>query len=67
MDIKISVRELVDFLVAKETLARLESGGVDNWEWYGESLNPHGAPSMDEFKEMLVKKYESPIFGTKQQ
>lgn len=34
---KISQTELLDLLKAKSILAALEAGGVDNWEWYGES------------------------------
>lgn len=29
-------------LADSETLAALESGGVDNWEWYHESLQQAG-------------------------
>ena len=32
-------------------LAALESGGVDNWEWYGESIN-------DFLKEQRAKNFE---------
>lgn len=32
-------------------LAALESGGVDNWEWYGESIN-------DFLKEQKAKNFE---------
>lgn len=37
--IEISKDEYISLLMAKEKLARLEIGGVDNWEWYGESIN----------------------------
>ena len=30
--------ELLELLEARLRLAALENGGVDNWEWYGESL-----------------------------
>lgn len=33
----------------------LERGGVDNWEWYGESLNPDGEVSWDERVDQLRK------------
>ena len=26
----------------------LECGGVDNWEWYGDSLNPDGEKDFEE-------------------
>lgn len=36
--IDISTKELLEFIEAKIKLEALESGGVDNWEWYSESL-----------------------------
>ena len=38
MTVKIEQRKLLDLLEAYCKLAALESGGVDNWEWYGDSL-----------------------------
>lgn len=38
MTVKIEQRKLLDLLEAYFKLAALESGGVDNWEWYGDSL-----------------------------
>ena len=35
--VKIKVKELTRLLNAEVKLSALESGGVDNWEWYGES------------------------------
>lgn len=32
-----------------DKLSRLECGGVDNWDWYGESLND---PSYEEIQDM---------------
>lgn len=32
-------RELEQLLVAKAELEALEQGGVDNWEWYEESID----------------------------
>jgi hypothetical protein len=29
-------------------LAMLEAGGVDNWDWYGDSLNPDGGKSFSD-------------------
>lgn len=37
-NITITKTEYDKLLNAAEKLARLERGGVDNWEWYGESL-----------------------------
>lgn len=38
MTVKIEQRKLLALLEAYFKLAALESGGVDNWEWYGDSL-----------------------------
>lgn len=38
MTVKIEQRRLLDLLEAYFKLAALESGGVNNWEWYGDSL-----------------------------
>lgn len=35
----ISKTELKNLLIKSEILRRLEAGGVDNWDWYYESLN----------------------------
>lgn len=35
----ITEEELRRFQIAEETLAALEAGGVDNWDWYSESIN----------------------------
>lgn len=35
----ISESELRDLLTNTYKLIALESGGVDNWEWYGESIH----------------------------
>jgi len=37
--IKITKEEYLRMSIAEEQLSRLEAGGVDNWNWYGESLN----------------------------
>lgn len=43
----------VQLLVDQEKLCRLEAGGVDNWERYGESLCIDGEPDMYEFREKM--------------
>lgn len=53
--ITIPKAEYVDLLIAREMLARLEAGGVDNWGYYGEALNPEGAGSMSEFAKALLE------------
>lgn len=40
--IEISLEEYIRLKQDSETLNLLECGGVDNWSWYGESLNPDG-------------------------
>lgn len=49
--ITISKSSYLQLQIDSEQLIRLEAGGVGNWEWYGESLNPDHYPSMDEFEE----------------
>lgn len=36
---KITEDELLNFIVSDMRLSALENGGVDNWEWYGVSLD----------------------------
>jgi len=50
-NVTISKKLYLRLQVDSEMLTRLEVGGVDNWEWYGESLNPDDKPSLDEFEE----------------
>lgn len=39
--IKISYKDYEELLDRDRLLAALESGGVDNWEWYGESISQY--------------------------
>ena len=57
-DVKITKDEYLELLKAKEELMLLEIGGVDNWEWYGESLNPSGEIEFDVRMKELEKKVE---------
>lgn len=41
---------LVSLLRDSDKLHRLECGGVDNWEWYNESLN--NDPSYEKIQDM---------------
>lgn len=43
--------EYLALRVTDERLRRLENGGVDDWTYYGDSLNPDGEPSISEFEE----------------
>lgn len=55
----ISEKELRELLIDSERLRRLESGGVDNWDWYYEALNEDG--DLEDWKEInlpnLLNKY----------
>lgn len=53
--VTITVNEYYSLKVAKEKLERLEASGVDNWDFYGDSLNPEGELTMQEFREKLAK------------
>jgi len=50
-NITITKERFLRLIVRSTILNRLECGGVDNWEWYDESMNPEGELSMDEFEE----------------
>lgn len=58
--ITISKEEYFNLKCSDLKLMLLEQGGVDNWDWYGDSLNPDGEPSFLELKKDLHKE----IFGT---
>ena len=55
----ISEKELRGLLIDSERLRRLESGGVDNWDWYYEALNEDG--DLEDWEETylneIVNKY----------
>lgn len=66
--VKISVKELKELLEAEAKLNALECGGVDNWEFYGESFSYYleyidKYDDWDDFieseinEELLIKKY----------
>ena len=44
--------EFASLLRDSDKLRRLEYGGVDNWEWYGEALNDEEDLSYDEIQDM---------------
>jgi hypothetical protein len=54
-NITIPKQKYTKLLIAEMKLNRLESFGVDNWEWYGESLNPEGEPDIDEAEEKIIE------------
>ena len=43
--------EFADLLRDSDKLSRLECGGVDNWDWYDESLNNED-PSYEKIQDM---------------
>lgn len=62
----IKEKELVRLLKAEAILNALEAGGVDNWDWYGESINESlngtGYETVGEFVENeLLPDYEEYI------
>ena len=46
-DVTISAKRLEYLEHRDAVLSALEAGGVDNWEWYSESLNDAGIPDED--------------------
>ena len=50
-NVTISKNAFFSLRVADEKLYRLECGGVDNWDWYGESLNQDDDMPFDEWEE----------------
>lgn len=63
MTITISKKEYFDLRLASAKLLLLEYGGVDNWEWYGESLFPDDT-NIDNL-EIIEEKLQIEIFGNK--
>jgi len=51
----ISKKEYYQLKCAQNELMLLESGGVDNWEWYSESLHPKGEESYSDYNDKLAK------------
>lgn len=46
---EIEPARLAALLKAENTLRMLRFGGVDNWDWYGDSLNPDEGKSASEY------------------
>ena len=44
--------EFASLLRDSDKLRRLEYGGVDNWEWYGEALNDEEDLSYEKIQDM---------------
>lgn len=49
--VTITTIEYLRLLDDSKKLAALEAGGVDNWEWYSESLEQHGYFKSDDESE----------------
>lgn len=47
--------ELKELLAARDKLAALERGGVDNWSWYSDSLNDYLKEDWEANKETYMK------------
>jgi hypothetical protein len=63
-NITISKDEYLRLRLAEEKLNLLDGGGVDNWEWYSESLYPDKTISpdsldFDEIHEKLKREIEA--------
>lgn len=57
--IGITKKEYYNLKCSSLKLSMLENGGVDNWCWYGDSLNPDNEPSFEDLEYELHKE----IFG----
>jgi len=57
--VSITKKDYVRLLKADAELNRLNLGGVDNWEWYGDSLNPDGEKDIDDVFEEIEKRVEA--------
>ena len=66
--VKISINELKGLITAAHSFYALQQGGVDNWEWYGASLQDYatsaGFKDFDELIEadtrFLLREYSEP-------
>jgi len=59
MTVTISKKEYFELKLAEAMLTLLQFGGVDNWDWYGDSLHPDDTDSIDD----IEKDLRSEIFG----
>ena len=59
--VEVSKERLAKLLRDERELQLLESGGVDNWEWYDDSLNPDDGITYDDIQDMsddeVIEKY----------
>jgi hypothetical protein len=52
---EISRERYIELLKAETKLEMLENSGVDNWDWYGDALNPDGEMSYRELCDEIEK------------
>ena len=57
-NVTISRAEYLSLRLSAEKLAMLEAGGVDNWEWYGESLWPGEGETYEDVQTQVEKEVE---------
>lgn len=59
--VEVSKERLAKLLRDERELQLLESGGVDNWEWYDDSLYPDDGITYDDIQDMsddeVIEKY----------
>jgi hypothetical protein len=55
--ITIPLSEYRTLLKAQVKIKLLRAGGVDNWEWYGEALNPEGEDSYSDLADAIDEKW----------
>lgn len=51
--ITITKKAYIELRFAEVRLNRLHNGGVDNWDWYDDSLNPEGEESLEDIYEAI--------------
>lgn len=59
--VEISKERLAELIREKQRLTLLENGGVDNWEWYWDSINPDDGITYNDIQNMsddeVIEKY----------
>lgn len=59
--VQVEEKRLAELLRKEWKLGALEAGGVDNWNWYGESLYPDEDTTLNDIEDMpdkeIIKKY----------
>jgi len=58
-DVTISKDEYVRLLLRETELDMLEGGGVDNWDWYSDSLYPEEGDTFDDYEKQIMNHVES--------